>query len=31
MQYWQTLLKNPSGEKSMDDFAKAIDKIPKND
>ncbi len=29
MQYWQTLLKNPSGEKSMDDFAAAIDKIPK--
>ena len=29
MQYWQTLLKNPSGEKSMDDFALAIDKIPK--
>ena len=29
MQYWQTLLKNPSGEKSMDDFAMAIDKIPK--
>lgn len=29
MQYWQTLLKNPSGEKSMDDFAKAIDKIQK--
>jgi dihydrofolate reductase len=29
MQYWQTLLKNPSGEKSMDDFATAIDKIPK--
>ncbi|KAA9038546.1 dihydrofolate reductase [Ginsengibacter hankyongi] len=29
MQYWQTLLKNPSGEKSMDDFAIAIDKIPK--
>lgn len=29
MQFWQTLLKNPSGEKSMDDFAKAIDKIPK--
>ncbi len=25
MQYWQTLIKNPSGEKSMDDFAKAID------
>ena len=29
MQYWQTLLKNPSGQKSMDDFALAIDKIPK--
>ena len=29
MQYWQTLLKNPSGEKSMDEFAIAIDKIPK--
>jgi len=29
MQYWQTLLKNPSGEKSMDDFAMAIHKIPK--
>jgi dihydrofolate reductase len=29
MKYWQTLLKNPSGEKSMDDFAMAIDKIPK--
>lgn len=29
MQYWQTLIKNPSGEKSMDDFAVAIDKIPK--
>jgi dihydrofolate reductase len=29
MQYWQTLLINPSGEKSMDDFALAIDKIPK--
>ena len=29
MQYWQPLVKNPSGEKSMDDFAKAIDKIPK--
>jgi dihydrofolate reductase len=29
MQYWQTLLKNPSGEKASDDFAKAIDKIPK--
>lgn len=29
MQYWQTLLQNPSGEKSMDDFARAIDKVPK--
>lgn len=29
MQYWQTMLKNPSGEKASDDFAKAIDKIPK--
>ncbi len=29
MQYWQSLIKNPSGEKTADDFAKAIDKIPK--
>lgn len=29
MQFWQSLLKNPSGEKSMDDFAVSIDKIPK--
>jgi dihydrofolate reductase len=29
MQFWQTLLKNPSGQKSMDDFALSIDKIPK--
>lgn len=29
MQFWQTLLKNPSGEKSMDDFAIAIDRVPK--
>ena len=29
MQFWQTLLKNPSGEKSMDDFALAIDRVPK--
>src|SRR5690606_37216870 len=29
MQFWQTLVKNPSGEKSMDDFATAIDKVPK--
>lgn len=29
MGYWQTVLANPTGEKSMDDFAKAIDRIPK--
>lgn len=29
MQFWQTLIKNPSGEKSMDDFAVSIDRIPK--
>lgn len=29
MQYWQTLIKNPSGEKTMDNFALAIDKIQK--
>jgi dihydrofolate reductase len=29
MQFWQTLLRNPSGKKSMDDFAVAIDKIQK--
>ncbi|MBX6379422.1 MAG: dihydrofolate reductase family protein [Thermoflavifilum aggregans] len=29
MQFWQTLLKNPSGQKSMDDFAISIDKIQK--
>lgn len=29
MQFWQTLLQNPSGEKSMDDFAFSIDNIPK--
>ena len=28
MQFWQELLKKPSGEKSMDDFAVSIDKIP---
>jgi len=27
--YWPTLVKKPSGEKSMDDFAFAIDRIPK--
>ena len=29
MEYWPTLLKNPSGIQSMDDFAVAIDKITK--
>jgi dihydrofolate reductase len=29
MQYWQPLVRTPSGEKSMDDFALAIDKIHK--
>ena len=29
MQFWQTLLKNPSGEKSMDDFAIAINMVQK--
>lgn len=29
MQFWQTLLKNPSGEKAMDDFAISIDRIHK--
>jgi dihydrofolate reductase len=29
MEYWQPLVKNPLGEKIMDDFARAIDKIPK--
>src|SRR6478735_6064295 len=29
MEFWQTLLENPSEEKSMNDFAIAIDKIPK--
>lgn len=29
MEFWQTLLENPSDEKSMNDFAIAIDKIPK--
>ena len=29
MQYWQTFIENPSKEKSMNDFALAIDKIPK--
>lgn len=29
MKFWKTLLHNPSGKKSMDDFAISIDKIPK--
>ena len=29
MQFWQTLIKIPSGQKSMDDFAAAIEKLPK--
>jgi len=29
MQFWQTLLKNPSDQKSMNDFAISIDKIQK--
>lgn len=29
MEFWKTLVKNPSGEKSMDDFAMAMDKVPK--
>jgi dihydrofolate reductase len=29
MQYWQALVKNPSDEKPMDDFAIVMDKIPK--
>ena len=29
MEYWRNFLENPSEEKSMNDFAAAIDKIPK--
>lgn len=29
MKYWQTLAKNPSGEKSMDEFAVVMDNVPK--
>ena len=29
MEFWQTFLENPSEEKAMNDFAIAIDKIPK--
>jgi len=29
MEFWPTLLKNPSGNKPMDEFALTIDKVPK--
>ncbi len=29
MEYWRTVLENPTGEKAMDDFAVAIDNTPK--
>jgi dihydrofolate reductase len=29
MQFWQNLAENPSGEKTMDDFAMAMDIVPK--
>lgn len=29
MQFWQDLTRNPSGDKTMDDFARAIDRVPK--
>jgi dihydrofolate reductase len=29
MEYWQTVVKNPTGNKAMDEFAVVIDKIPK--
>ena len=29
MEYWRDILQNPTGEKHMDDFAAAIDKVPK--
>ena len=29
MEFWRTLLENPSEEKSMNDFARAINRIPK--
>lgn len=29
MEYWRTILKNPTGIKSMDDFAVTMDSIPK--
>jgi len=29
MEYWRSVLENPTGNKGMDDFAVAIDNIPK--
>src|SRR5690606_31923193 len=29
MQFWKTLVQNPSGKKTMDEFAVSIDKVPK--
>jgi len=29
MEFWRTVLENPTGDKSMDDFALAIDNTPK--
>jgi dihydrofolate reductase len=29
MEYWQTVVKNPTGKKAMDEFAVTIDNIPK--
>ncbi|MBW8360380.1 MAG: dihydrofolate reductase family protein [Weeksellaceae bacterium] len=29
MKFWQSVLENPSGERTMDEFALAIDRIPK--
>src|SRR6476620_4277759 len=29
MQYWQPIVKDPTGNKAMDEFAVTIDKIPK--
>jgi len=29
MEYWRTVLENPTGDKAMDDFAVAIDRTPK--
>lgn len=29
MEYWKSVVENPTGEKSMDDFAESIDKIKK--